>query len=215
MWSLVVIVVLSYLTGSLPTSIVLSRVLRGIDIRDYGSGNAGGTNTVRILGWKIGAAVIVVDIGKGVLAALLISQIRIDPVIVSPDLLRISAGSAAIVGHIWTVFARFKGGKGVATGAGMLFSLYPEAGLVCLIIFTLVLFFVRIVSVSSMAVAVSLPVVLFIQKTCLGDPVSNELLYFAILAAVLILFTHRSNIKRLLKGEESRFKRTGFNKSKS
>lgn len=214
MWSLVVIVVLSYLTGSLPTSIVLSRVLRGIDIRDYGSGNAGGTNTVRILGWKIGAAVIVVDIGKGVLAALLISQIRIDPVIVSPDLLRISAGSAAIVGHIWTVFARFKGGKGVATGAGMLFSLYPEAGLVCLIIFTLVLFFVRIVSVSSMAVAVSLPVVLFIQKTCLGDPVSNELLYFAILAAVLILFTHRSNIKRLLKGEESRFKRTGFNKSK-
>lgn len=215
MWSLVVIVVLSYLTGSIPTSIVLSRVLRGIDIRDYGSGNAGGTNTVRILGWKIGAAVIVVDIGKGVLAALLISQIRIDPVIVSPDLLRISAGSAAIVGHIWTVFARFKGGKGVATGAGMLFSLYPEAGLVCLIIFTLVLFFVRIVSVSSMAVAVSLPVVLFIQKTCLGDPVSNELLYFAILAAVLILFTHRSNIKRLLKGEESRFKRTGFNKSKS
>lgn len=213
MWSLIVIIILSYLAGSIPSSIIFSKLLRGIDIRDYGSGNAGGTNTVRILGWKIGAAVIIVDIGKGVLAALLISQIRIDPVIVSPDLLRIIAGASAIVGHIWTVFARFRGGKGVAAGAGMLFSLYPAAGLVCLIIFILVLFFVRIVSVSSMAVAVSLPVVLFIQKAFLNDPVSNELLYFAVFAAILIIFTHRSNIKRLLKGEETRFKRIGFGKS--
>ena len=96
MLSLISIIILSYLAGSIPTSIILSKLLRGIDIRDHGSGNAGATNTIRILGWKIGIAVIIVDVGKGVLATLLVSQLRIDPVPLSPDMLQIIAGSCAV-----------------------------------------------------------------------------------------------------------------------
>jgi len=199
--------ILSYLAGSIPSSIILSKLLRGIDIRDYGSGNAGGTNTVRILGWKIGIAVIIMDVGKGVLATLLVSRLRIDPLPLTPDMAQIIAGSCAIIGHIWTVFARFKGGKGVGTGAGMLFSLYPTAGLICLAVFASVLLIARIVSISSMAAAVSLPIVIMIMKKFMEYPVSDELLYFSILAALLIVYTHRGNIKRLLKGEEKRFTR--------
>ena len=207
MLSIISIIILGYLAGSIPTSIILSKLLRGIDIRDHGSGNAGATNTIRILGWKIGIAVIIVDVGKGVLATLLVSQLRIDPVPLSPDMLQIIAGSCAIIGHIWTVFAGFRGGKGVATGAGMLFSLYPVAGLICLVIFAGLLLLVRIVSVCSMVTAVSLPIVILIMNKFMKYSISNELLYFSILAAALIIYTHRSNIKRLLKGEEKPFKR--------
>lgn len=207
MASLILIVILSYLAGSIPTSIILSKLLRGIDIRDYGSGNAGGTNTIRILGWKIGTAVIVVDIGKGVLAALLISRLRIDPVILSPDLIKIIAGSSAVLGHIWTIFAGFKGGKGIATGAGMVFSLYPAAGIFCLIIFAAVLFFSRIVSLSSLTAAISFPIILLAMNKFMEYTISKELLYFAVFIALIVVYAHRSNIKRLLKGEEKRFKR--------
>jgi glycerol-3-phosphate acyltransferase PlsY len=207
MLSLISMVILGYLAGAIPTSIILSKLLRGIDIRDYGSGNAGGTNTVRILGWKIGTAVIIVDVGKGVLATLLVSRLRIDPVPLTPDMLQIIAGSCAIIGHIWTLFAGFSGGKGVATGAGMLFSLYPAAGLICLVIFVGLLLPVRIVSVCSVVTAISLPIVILIMNKFMNYSVSNELLYFSMFAAALIVFTHRSNIKRLIKGEEKPFKR--------
>lgn len=208
MLSLIAIFMLSYLAGSIPTSIISSKLFRGIDIRNYGSGNAGGTNTIRVLGWKFGIAVIIVDVGKGVLATLLISQLRIDPILVfSPDMVQIFAGSCAISGHIWPVFARFKGGKGVGTGGGMLFSLYPAAGFVCLVIFACILLTVRIVSVSSIAAAISLPIVILAMKKFMDYPISNELFYFSILAAILIIYTHRSNIKRLIHGEEKRFTR--------
>lgn len=213
MLSLIVIIILSYLAGSIPTSILLSKLLRGIDIRDYGSGNAGGTNTIRILGWKIGIVVILVDIGKGVLATLLISRLRVDPVFLGPDMIKIIAGSAAISGHIWTVFAGFRGGKGIATGAGMIFSLYPVAGVICLLIFALVLFTSRIVSLSSIVVTISFPMVLLIMKKLLDFPLSGELFFFAIFIAVIVIYAHRSNIKRLLKGEEKPFKRIGIEKS--
>jgi len=209
MLSLIAIIILGYLAGSIPTSIILSKLLRGIDIRDYGSGNAGGTNTIRVLGWKIGTAVIIVDVAKGVLATLLVSRLRIDPVPLTLDMLQIIAGSCAIIGHIWTVFAGFRGGKGVATGAGMLFSLYPVAGLICLVIFAALLLLVRIVSVSSMVTAVSLPIVILIMNRFMKYSISNGLFYFSIFAAVLIVYTHRSNIKRLLKGEEKPFKKIG------
>lgn len=204
MLTIIVIIILSYLAGSIPTSIIFSKLLRGIDIRDHGSGNAGGTNAIRVLGWKIGSTVMIIDIGKGVLATLIISQIRIDPISLNPDLIQIIAGLSAILGHIWTIFASFKGGKGVGTAAGMLFSLYPVAGVICLAIFAIVLFVSRIVSVSSMSAAISLPIAVLILKS--WRDYSNELFYFALFMAVLIVFTHRSNIKRLLKGEEEGFR---------
>ena len=205
MLTIITIIVLSYLAGSIPTSIICSKLFRGIDIRDYGSGNAGGTNAVRVLGWKLGVFVMLIDVGKGVLATLLISQIRIDPVNLSTNIVQIIAGMSAIFGHIWTVFASFKGGKGVGTAAGMLFALYPIAGVVCLAIFVLVFFTTRYVSLSSMSAAVSFPIVVLLFKDWRGY--SEELIYFAVFIAVLIVFTHRSNIKRLLKGEENKARR--------
>lgn len=202
MLSIITIVFLSYLAGSIPTSIICSKLFKGIDIRDYGSGNAGGTNAVRVLGWPIGLLVMLIDVGKGVLATLLISQIRIDPVGLSPNIVQIIAGMSAIFGHIWTVFAGFKGGKGVGTAAGMLFALYPIAGIVCLVVFGLVLLTTRYVSLSSMSAAVAFPVIVSLFKN--WQRYSDELIYFAVFIAILIVFTHRSNIKRLLKGEESK-----------
>jgi len=204
MMSIFVILILSYLAGSIPTSIIVSKLFRGIDIREHGSGNAGATNAIRVLGWKLGSIVMIVDVGKGVLATLLISQIRIDEVAMSPHLIQIIAGVAAIFGHIWTIFAGFKGGKGVGTAAGMLFSLYPVAGLICLGVFLLVLFTVRMVSVSSMAAAISLPLVLLVMQKWFNKTTSSELLYFAIFIALLIVFTHRSNIQRIFQGKESK-----------
>ena len=202
MLSIFTIIVLSYLAGSIPTSIICSKLFRGIDIREHGSGNAGGTNAIRVLGWKIGVFVMLIDVGKGVLATLLISQIRIDAVDLSTNIVQIIAGMSAIFGHIWTVFAGFKGGKGVGTAAGMLFSLYPIAGVVCLGIFFLVLATTRYVSLSSMSAAVVFPILVLLFKDWRGY--SDELIYFAVFIAVLIVFTHRSNIKRLLKGEENK-----------
>jgi glycerol-3-phosphate acyltransferase PlsY len=215
MLSLIVIIFLSYLAGSIPTSIIMSRLTRGIDIRDYGSGNAGATNVIRVLGWKIGIPVIIVDVGKGVLATLLISQLRIDPIPLSHNLVQIIAGLSAVLGHIWTVFAGFKGGKGVGTAAGMLFSLYPVAGVICLVVFLVVLLTARYVSVSSMTAAISLPIVILILNNFFNYSISKELFYFAIFMAVLIVFTHRSNIKRLIRGEENRIKKISFKEADS
>ena len=177
MLSLAVIIILSYVAGSIPTSIIMSKLSRGIDIRDYGSGNAGATNVIRVLGWKIGIVVIIVDVGKGVLATLLISKLRIDPVPISHNLVQILAGLSAVLGHIWTIFAGFKGGKGVGTAAGMLFSLYPIAGIICLIVFAVVLLTGRYVSVASMSAAVSLPIVIFILNKFFNYSISIELFY--------------------------------------
>lgn len=213
MLPLIAIIFLSYLAGSIPTSIIMSRLTRGIDIRDYGSGNAGATNAIRVLGWKIGIVVIIVDVGKGVLATLLISQIgreQLDLVPLHHNLVQIIAGLSAVLGHIWTIFAGFKGGKGVGTAAGMLFSLYPLAGLICLLIFGTVLLTARYVSVASMTAAISLPIVSLILKHFFNYEISSALIYFSIFMAILIVFTHRSNIKRLLKGQESRIKKISF-----
>ncbi|MBN2011083.1 glycerol-3-phosphate 1-O-acyltransferase PlsY [candidate division KSB1 bacterium] len=204
MVSLILIFVLSYLVGSIPTSIIFSKLFRGIDIREHGSGNAGGTNAWRILGWKLGLSVMLIDIAKGIVATVLIAKIRVDQPAMSGDLIQIFAGLSAIIGHIWTVFAGFRGGKGVGTGAGMIIGIYPLAALVCLIVFGLTLFLSRIVSVSSMISAISLPITLAVLRFGLQRPVSDVMLYFGALIALLIVFTHRSNIKRLLKGEENK-----------
>ncbi len=204
MISFIIIILLSYLVGSIPTSIILSKTLKGIDIRDYGSGNAGGTNAIRVLGWKIGAAVMIIDVLKGVIATIFISQIRVDVPSLQPEMIKIVAGLMAVIGHIWTIFAGFHGGKGVGTGAGMLISLYPVAALICIAVFIIVLVTVRMVSVSSMSAAIALPIVLLILKNVFMRPVSDVLLYFSFFIAILIVFTHRSNIVRIYRGKENR-----------
>ena len=201
------VILLSYLAGSLPTSIIAGKVLRGIDIREYGSGNAGGTNTFRVLGWKAGVVVSAVDVFKGFAATYWIAALAFGASGLPEDMLRILAGFAAVAGHIWTVFAGFRGGKGVGTAAGMLLALYPLALLICLLVFLSVFGVTRIVSLGSISAALSLPLVLSLFRYGMHYPVSGLLYYFSFFAAALILFTHRSNIKRLLNGTENSFRR--------
>lgn len=197
-------VVVAYLVGSFPTSIIVGKLLRGIDIRQHGSGNAGGTNVFRVLGAGPGIFVMAFDVFKGFAATFWVSHIAAGKLPLEGGLLMLTAGIAAIVGHIWTVFAGFRGGKGVGTAAGMLLALFPKALVVCLVVFFMMLLITRIVSVSSMTAAVALPITLTVFRTVLHWPVATSLYIFSFFAAILIIFTHRSNIQRLLKGTENR-----------
>ncbi|MCH8019157.1 glycerol-3-phosphate 1-O-acyltransferase PlsY [candidate division KSB1 bacterium] len=212
MFSLVLIILFAYLVGSFPTSIVVGRMTQRIDIREHGSKNAGGTNAFRVLGWKAGLFVAVVDILKGVLATLLIAKIRVDPLTLDYELVQIIAGTSAVIGHVWTVLAKFKGGKGVATGAGLIIALFPWASLICFIIFAALVLTTRYVSLGSIIATSSLPFVLLTFDRMFGKSVSTSLLTFSILISCLIIFTHRSNIRRLLNGTENRFEKLQFRK---
>jgi len=205
MFSIILVVALSYLVGSIPTSIITGKIVKGIDIRQHGSGNAGATNVFRVLGWKPGLFVMLFDIFKGFAATWWISRIEVGHVPVNTGIMMLIAGCAAIFGHIWTVFAGFKGGKGVGTAAGMLIALYPVTLLICLGVFIIVFLATRIVSLSSISAAIALPIVLTIFRYVVKTPVSLPVYLFGFFASALIIYTHRSNIKRLLNGTENRF----------
>jgi len=195
------LILLAYLIGSIPTALIISRRFFGIDIRDYGSGNMGATNTFRVLGSKYGTIVMVMDILKGVIAVGLYNFI---PFYLNHELERtnfmIGLGMAAVLGHIFPVFANFKGGKGVATLFGMLLAMQPVVAVSCVGVFLFVLYLTRYVSLSSILGAIMLPIsVLWIWN-------EHEIMYriFALLVACLVIFTHQKNIGRLIKGVESR-----------
>ena len=139
---ILLIVLLAYLAGSIPTSVIIGRLFFKKDLRELGSGNAGGTNAFRVYGWRGGVPTVLVDVGKGVAATLLIARLPA-PAGMPRELVQVIAGSAAVVGHIWTVFAGFRGGKGVGTAAGMVASLYPLPLLAAAAIFALVLIIER------------------------------------------------------------------------
>jgi len=192
--------ILAYLLGSFPTAVIFSKRLYGIDIREHGSGNAGATNTFRILGPKAGTAVMVIDILKGFLAAKLAMltsyEIGSEPFVN----LQVFLGLSAVVGHIFPVWADFKGGKGIATLFGMIISIQPLVAVSLVAVFLVMLFLTRYVSLSSISASVAFPVlILFIFK-------SPEMSYriFAIATACLVVLTHHKNITRLLHGNESK-----------
>jgi glycerol-3-phosphate acyltransferase PlsY len=207
MISLLAIIILSYLIGSIPTSIIVGKITHGIDIRDHGSRNAGGTNAFRVLGWKAGLFVSLVDVGKGLFATVIIASLAINSTSIEYTLVQILAGLFAVFGHTWTVFAGFKGGKGVGTAAGMLIGLFPVAFFLCLIVFALVLFSTGYVSLSSITAAISLPVILIVLNITLNLYVPLSLMIFSILIPFFIIYTHRSNIQRLFAGTENRFEK--------
>jgi glycerol-3-phosphate acyltransferase PlsY len=202
MLSLLLILVLSYLAGSIPTAIIASRLVMKDDIRNHGSRNAGATNVYRVMGWKPALVVVLVDIGKGVLAALLVSKLRVDPLAWHPILVQIAAGTAAILGHVWTVFAGFRGGKGVGTAAGVFLSIAPVPVLAALAVWLILLFSTRIMSVASLAAALTLGIALTAQKVLFRPDIPGFLVAGTWAVVVLIVFTHRSNIRRLARGEE-------------
>jgi glycerol-3-phosphate acyltransferase PlsY len=199
----ILLIGLAYLIGSIPTSVWVSRRFFGIDIRDYGSGNAGATNTYRVLGAKWGTFVMIVDMVKGIIAT---SLYLLLPFYVVPahdwdrTNLMIGLGLAAVVGHIFPIWAGFKGGKGVATLFGMVVAIQPLVAVCCVGVFLLVLYLTRFVSLSSILAGISFAVfILFI----FNDDVT---LYrvFSVAVALLILLTHQKNINRILNGTESK-----------
>ncbi len=196
-----ILIITSYLIGSIPTAFLVSKRFFGIDIRDYGSGNMGATNTFRVLGSGYGTIVMVIDIVKGMAAVMLYNFL---PFYLQHELertnLMLGLGTAAVIGHIFPIFAQFRGGKGVATLLGMILAIQPVIGCSCIGIFLLVLYFTRYVSLSSILAAIFLPIsVLWIWN-------ENEILYrgFALIVAILVIATHQKNIGRILRGVESR-----------
>ena len=203
----------SYLVGSIPTSIIISKLTKGIDIREHGSGNAGGTNVMRVLGWKQGLLVIILDALKGAFAVVVIARLHYGGLPfqnVSPfddfTLVQIIAGIAAVIGHIWTVFAGFRGGKGIATALGMLIMIVTVDMLVAVGIFILVVSISRYVSLGSILAALSVPLTLVVRENILHDHIQSysTLLPFLIAVSLLVVFTHRKNVVRLLNGTESK-----------
>ena len=220
MFLLATIIVLSYLIGSIPTSIIVSKASRGIDIRKHGSGNAGGTNVMRVLGWKHGVLVILLDAFKGVLAVVVVARLHYGSIPfenATPfddfTLVQIIAGISAVIGHIWTVFAGFKGGKGIATALGMLLMIVTVDMLIAIGVFILVVTFSRYISLGSLAGAVAVPLALIVRENVFNVdiPNYNTLLPFLIFVALLVIFTHRKNVVRLLNGNENKI---NFSKKK-
>jgi glycerol-3-phosphate acyltransferase PlsY len=199
---LLIVLGASYILGSVPTAVWTGKIFHGIDIREHGSGNAGATNVMRVLGWKTGVPVLLIDMLKGWMAAMLPVFINIAARDSAAHTnIQIFAGVAAVIGHIFPIFAGFRGGKGVATITGVLLAIHPMLTLSCGGVFIVVLLITGYVSVSSMSAGVSFPLFLFIFFN------TPSLLFriFSLLVAVALIFTHRNNIKRLLKGEEHKF----------
>jgi glycerol-3-phosphate acyltransferase PlsY len=190
--------VASYFVGAIPTSYLAGRIFRGIDLREHGSKNLGATNVYRTLGWKYAVPVGLVDIAKGALPVLIFAPRASDS-----QLFALACGVAAIVGHVFSVFVRFQGGKGVATAAGVMLGLAPLSLGVALVIWIVVLKLSGYVSLASIAAAAVFPLAVYL----LERPDQPEILWLDALVAAAIIWFHRANIRRLLNGTENRFGR--------
>jgi len=189
---------LSYLLGATPTSYWVGKAFHGIDLRQHGSGNLGATNAFRVLGWKWAVPVIVVDILKGFV------PVQFFPAWVGGSFAwTLAFGGAAVVGHMFSVWVGFRGGKGVATSAGVFLALAPQAVLGALVVWLALTFGTRIVAVGSLGAAVTLPVLVALLPHRGG----RGLVGFTIAIALVVIWAHRSNVRRLVRGEENRFGR--------
>ncbi len=204
-------IVAAYILGSIPTALIAGRLIAGIDIRTTGSRNAGATNLYRVAGLKLYIAVLGFDILKGFAATKWISQNLFSDTF-SAEQIMILCGFSAVAGHIFTLFARFKGGKGVASAAGVMLALIPVPLLLAIALYVLITSITHYVSLGSIGAAVSLPLICLISYYSFGIVYSLEIYLVVTLLAVVIIITHRSNIRRLLRGEEN--KTYFFKKSK-
>lgn len=194
--------ILAYLLGSIPSAVWFGKWFNGIDVREHGSGNAGATNTIRVLGYKAGIPVLLFDVFKGFLAVKLVGWLHL-PGISGTSLVYVEIGAAiaAVTGHVFPLFAGFRGGKGVGTLAGVGIALYPLAFLMVLGIFIVVLAIFRYVSLASVTAALLFPLVVIYVTGETRPP----MVLLALAVALFIPVTHRKNIRRLFKGEENKF----------
>lgn len=214
---LILVAIISYLIGSIPTAVIISKRFFGFDIREKGSGNMGSTNAFRILGVKWGIVVQVVDILKGIAAVFVVAQLfqggEMPFVNRTPfedlTLLKLIAGVCAVIGHIWSVFVNFRGGKGINTAVGMLIGVAPvEVGIIALI-FLLTVFASGYISLGSILAAVALPTTMALRYNIWHVEIQgyHTLIFFFIGLSLLVLYTHRTNIRRLMTGKENRFQK--------
>jgi glycerol-3-phosphate acyltransferase PlsY len=185
----------AYLLGATPTSYIVGKLARGIDLRDHGSRNLGATNVYRTLGWKYAIPVALFDIAKGVAPVLIVSH---------PAWLSVAVGGAAVVGHMFSPYVRFRGGKGVATAAGMFLALAPLSVLIALAVWGFSLWLTGYVSLSSIVAVLTVPI-----TVSLLQPDSPYVFWASVALVALIIFAHRRNIARLLSGTENRFRTRG------
>jgi len=193
---------LAYLIGGIPFSVLVGKIFFGKDVRKEGSGNAGATNTMRVLGKRAGFAVLILDIAKGMFAVSLsyyfgnISTASEDFIVY-----QLALGLSAAVGHIYPIYLWFKGGKGVATLFGVILAVFPKAAIVCTAVFLVTVLFSRYVSLSSILAGITFPLsIIFMLNYS-----SKMIIVFSLLIPILIIYTHRQNIQRLLIGTENKF----------
>jgi glycerol-3-phosphate acyltransferase PlsY len=203
--ALALVLVLSYLTGAFPSGVVFGRLLRGIDIRQHGSGNAGATNAWRVLGWRVGLPVAVIDVAKGVAASAGIARLPFGPLPLSFEVVAILCGLAAVLGHVFPVYTGFRGGKGVATAGGMLIATAPIPVGCALGVSLLAVFLSGKVSLGSILAAWTIPISALLLDRFTGVHYPPLLIGLTGGLALFISYTHRTNIARLLKGEERSF----------
>lgn len=194
---------LAYLLGSVPSAVWVGQAFYGVDVREHGSGNAGATNTFRVLGKRAGVGVLAMDVIKGFTAACLINYLpEISPYYQKTRYINLQLlfGLSAVIGHLFPVFANFKGGKGIATLFGMLIAIHWLSAFICLLMFVTILFLTRFVSLSSISAAIAFPIsLIWVFKR--HEPL---FIAFGICAALLVILTHRKNIHRLLNGNENK-----------
>jgi glycerol-3-phosphate acyltransferase PlsY len=198
----IILLLTAYLLGSIPSAVWIGKYFYKTDVREYGSGNAGATNVFRVLGKRAGIPVLLIDVLKGFAAVYLA---RMSPYHTGTDQfinLQLVLGIASLVGHIFPIFASFRGGKGIATLLGIILAVHPQAAFVSILVFILVLLMFSYVSLSSMIAAIVFPItVIFVFRTTVPS-----LIIFSILIAIMVLITHQKNIERLLRREESKAK---------
>jgi glycerol-3-phosphate acyltransferase PlsY len=199
----ILLLIVAYLLGSIPSAVWIGKRFYDVDIREHGSGNSGFSNMVRVLGWKAGLPVFLIDAIKGYIA---VNLIRITQLYIpgTADFVsfQLLLAAAAVLGHIFPIYVGFKGGKGVATLLGILIAIQPQPTLICIGIFVVVFLTTRYVSLSSMIAGIAFPIlIIFVFKTTI-----SSLIIFSMIISILLLLTHQKNIERLLNKEESRAK---------
>jgi len=193
---LTVMLLLAYLIGATPTSYLAGKLGRGIDLREHGSKNLGATNVYRVLGWRYAVPVALIDMAKGIVPVAILG-----PWSNGPGWFMVALGLAAVLGHMYSPYVRFKGGKGVATAAGMFLALAPLAIVLSMLVWTATLWLSGYVSVASLAAAAPFP--LWVRLTVPRQPYT---LCASVILALLIVYAHRANIRRLRDGTENRFR---------
>jgi len=195
------IIIGAYLLGSIPSAVWIGKAAKGVDVREHGSKNAGATNTMRVLGVKTGIPVLLIDICKGYAAVTLaLFSPTFDPLTNAFVNFQLVLGAAAVLGHVFPVFAGFRGGKGVATIVGVLLALHWQATLIAIAVFLITLLISHYVSLGSLIMGLSFP----ISVICIFKTDSISLKIFSVAVSILLLVTHRKNISRLLKGKENK-----------